>query len=81
MRSLRSVLRLTRLAVVLATQPLAKRMRALAMSISPENTGLPMASMLTISLFASDLHQVDVVDHEVEHHVHIRAAFLVGASL
>jgi hypothetical protein len=29
-------LRLTRLAVVLATQPLAKRIRALAMSISPE---------------------------------------------
>ena len=38
----------------LATQPFAKRMRAFAISISPENTGLPMASMLSISLSASD---------------------------
>ncbi len=48
MRILRSVFRLTREAVALATQPLAKRMRALAMSISAENTGVPTASMLTI---------------------------------
>ena len=49
-----AVFMLTRLAVTLATQPLANRMRALAMSISPENTGVPMASMLTIAALASD---------------------------
>ena len=48
MRSLRSVFRLTREAVALATQPFAKRMRALAMSISSENTGVPTASMAAI---------------------------------
>src|SRR2546430_4479032 len=45
MRILRSVLRLTREAVAFATQPLAKRMRALAISIPSENTGVPTASM------------------------------------
>ena len=44
-RSLRSALRLMRLAVTSATQPFAKRMRAFAMSISSVNTGAPIASI------------------------------------
>ena len=78
MRSLRSVFRLTREAVALATQPFAKRMRALAMSISSENTGVPTASMVAIGAPHDGLHDVDVVDHEIEHHVHVRAALAVG---
>ena len=40
----RSLLKLTRLAVTLATQPPAKRSLALAMSSRPESTGTPTAS-------------------------------------
>jgi hypothetical protein len=72
---LRSVFRLTRLAVTLATQPFSKRSRALAMSISPENTGVPIASMRSTGCH-DHLHQVDVVDHQVEHDIDVGAALL-----
>ena len=43
----RSLLKLTRLAVTLTTQPPSKRRRALAMSSRPESTGTPTASTAT----------------------------------
>ena len=44
---------LTRLAVRLATQPLAKRSRALAMSSLLLNTGMPTASTLVTGDFTN----------------------------
>ena len=49
MRSLRSRLRLMRLAVTLATQPPTKPMRALAMSMVSDSTEMPLAEIDSIS--------------------------------
>ena len=50
----RSVRMATREAVIVATAPLAKRMRALAMSACSLATAAPTASTLSISLATSD---------------------------
>ena len=47
----RWIFQLTRLAVIAATQPFSKRMRALAMSSAGPTTGTPTASIRSIGLF------------------------------
>ena len=73
MRSVRSVFRLTRLAVTLATQPLANLRRALAISSLAENTGAPTASIVGDRGIDQRQDDVDVVDHQIEHDAHVRA--------
>ncbi len=53
MRMRRSVRAEMRLAVIVATAPLTKRMRALAMSSCAEATAAPTASTLSIGLSTS----------------------------
>ena len=65
---------LTRLTVMLATQPLANRRRALAMSSDLLNTGMPTASTLIDGRFHERQHHVQIVDHQVQHHADVRAA-------
>ena len=65
-----------RLAVIVATAPLSKRMRALAMSSCALATAAPTASTLLDRAVHQRQHQVEVVDHQVEDHRHVGAARL-----
>ena len=65
-RSLRSRSRDTRLAVMFATAPLSNVSRAFAMSTSGDHRD-PRRGQLGHLAADHGVHEVDVVDHEVEH--------------
>jgi hypothetical protein len=63
-RMRRSALRETRLATMVATAPLAKRRRALAMSSCGLATGAPTASTADDLAVDQAQDEIDVVDHQ-----------------
>ena len=67
MRSLRIRSRETRLAVMFATAPDSKVRRAFAMSTDGVSTGTPDRAHRRRRAADERVHEVDVVDHEVEH--------------
>ena len=76
-RSRRTRSRETRLAVASATAPLANSTRALARSrweLSSDRPG--RADLGGFGAAGQMQHQVEVVDHEIEHHGHVGAAGL-----
>ena len=73
-RSLRTRSRETRLAVMFATAPPANSSRALAMSTERVSSGTPTAAISVDAPTDEGLHQIDVMDHEVEHDRHVRPA-------
>jgi hypothetical protein len=51
------------------------------MATAPENAGVPTASIDSIGRAADDaLRDVDVVNHEIEHDVHVGAPFFEGCE-
>ena len=66
----------SRLAVIVATLPLAKRTRALAMSSCGLATAAPTASTLSIGLVHQGQDQIEVMDHQVQDHRNVRSARL-----
>ena len=64
----------TRLAVMFATAPASKVMRAFAMSTNGVSTGTPTADTCDTPPPDERAHEVDVVDHQVEHDRDVGAA-------
>ena len=73
-RTLRTLSRLMRLAVMFAMQPEANFTRALAMSTVEVSTGTPIASTPTTSVPIDRQDDVQIVNHHVEDDVDVQAA-------
>src|ERR1035441_2487815 len=74
-RSLRTRSVETREAVKLATQPDSNSTRTLAMSTLGERIGKPTArTSRTHRRSAKGEHNIQVVNHQVKHHVHVQRA-------
>jgi len=73
MRILRSRFNATRLAVMFAMHPLAKRSRALAMSVVSVSTGTPTASMLCTSAGTRLRITSRSLNHQIEDDVDVGA--------
>ena len=79
-RSLRTVSVLTRLAVKLATQPEANSRRTLAMSTWEDKIRKPHGVKLAHGRAHQAEHDVQVVDHQVQHHVDVQRAAMEDAE-